>query len=182
MSSEMMFTDTASDLVIIQPETQALNNQNLNELAQALVEFKLSANTAEEENQQQLRRLRRQVMVLKGSLAIILILLGSLGVWLMLSLRDVQIQLGMRSQQRQTENTSERLLKLENQFNSLNSRAAESQQGITEIRARLDTIQADLNQRQRAIAVLAKSLQELVEETPTSAASPAPLPSSGRGN
>ncbi|MGB5961109.1 MAG: hypothetical protein WBG73_10660 [Coleofasciculaceae cyanobacterium] len=177
MSSEMISTSNANELAFRQSETPGLNNQNLNELAQALVEFKFSANAVEDTQSQQLRRLRRQVMWLQGGLAIALICLGGLGVWSIISMRDVQTRLAERSQQRQTESTPERLLKLETQVNALTSRAAENQKNLTGIKGNLDTIQADLNQRQRAIVVLSKSLQELVgETTPATTGSNLPTP------
>lgn len=160
--------DTSSDLMLV-PTDSALGDRHLNELAQSLVEFKLSANDAATNAQQELRRLHRQIWWLRGGLVIILLMITGLAAWSVWQLRVLEQQAVTRSQQGEVtaSGTTEQIGKLEQQVLNLEQRLDQEAESAKTVKAQMENVQADLQQRQKAIGVLAKSLQELVTESPT---------------
>lgn len=162
-----MSEEKSSDLVLIDTNAQALTNPRLDELARSLVEFKLNANDVQTQQEQKLQKLQRQIWWLRGGL--LLTLLAGLGSGIWLGFNQRSLQLAQQSLQANPAVSGEPLVRLDSQVSELKTQVNQAKDTNRALNQRLDKVVGDLQQRQKAIGILAKSLQELVTEAPEAA-------------
>lgn len=178
----------ASPTVQVSPEYTAISPQDLEKqrlegLAQEILELKLVFLSDAENFGREVDQLRRQVSNLTGLLvAAIAILTGTL-TWLTFSLKSDQGQLSRQLEAIAADAVAiERIEQVENQLESLSEELPDSlSENIEANQAQLKTLETQIselttsvNTRRQTIAILAKALQDLINEEETSSEAPAP--------
>ena len=156
-----------------------LEEQHLQELAQTVVELKLASIVEAEDQQQLFIRLNRRVRWLISSWLLSIFILSGAGAWIAFHLYTQQQQLTIQLPYLQTSKAdSQQLEDLENRLQELNllvsDNLQENQNQLEELQRQLEVLSQEnasvasrLHQRQQAIAVLTKALEELLTEDAT---------------
>lgn len=161
----------------------SLEEQHLQELAQTVVELKLSSVLETDNQNKQVKRLHQQVRWLTAGWLASVLVLGVTGAWLGYRLHSQQQQLAIQIPYIQNSKADTKEVdKLEVQLSGITEQISQNmmttlrtnqkqidtiKEQIAELDQANDAMASNFNQRQQAISVLSKALEELLKEDGT---------------
>ena len=178
-----MSSDAVADYSTV--SAQELEKQRLEGLAQEILELKLVYLSDAENAGREADQLRKQINWLTGLVVVAIAIMGGALTWLTFSLRTEQNQLMQQVDAIATDTvSSERINRLETQLSDLVeqipptlSRDLEtSQTQLDELANQIDTVASSVNTRRQTIAILARALQDLINEEEADALTPESAP------